>query len=211
MIVPGINTMLVVAAAGFAFSLSPGPSMLFVMSRSIGQSRQAGLASAVGLALGGMCLAALTALGAGAILADSAALFVAVKLLGGAYLAYLGVRTIIGLRTYRFEAMSETGSPAPLTAAVRQGFLVELLNPKTVLFFLAFLPGFIDPDAGNVGAQMLVLGLLIPLTAIPSDVMVSFLAGSVAEHVNANPKFGIALEVVSASILLALAVRVFLG
>lgn len=209
--VPGLNTILVVAAAGFAFSLSPGPSMLFVMSRSIGQSRQAGLASAAGLALGGMCLAALTALGAGAILADSSSLFSAVRLLGGAYLAYLGVRALIELRAYRFDDDLEVSSGAPLSTAVRQGFLVELLNPKTVLFFLAFLPGFIDPSAGHVGSQMLVLGLLIPLTAIPSDVMVSFLAGSFAEHVNDHPKYGLVLEVVSAAILLLLAARVFWG
>lgn len=209
--IPGINTMLVVAAAGFAFSLSPGPSMLFVMSRSIGQSRQAGLASAAGLALGGMCLAALTALGAGAILADSSSLFGFVKLLGGLYLGYLGLRALFDLRAFRFEDEVDSVAAAPLTAAVRQGFLVELLNPKTVLFFLAFLPGFIDPDVGHVGAQMLVLGLLIPLTAIPSDVLVSYLAGSVAEHVNAHPKYGIALEVLSATILLGLAARVFLG
>jgi len=212
---PSANAVLLVAAAGFGFSLSPGPSMFYVLSRSISQSRSAGLASAFGLALGGMALAVLTALGAGAILRESTLLFGAVKVVGGLYLLYLGVRVFYSLPGFRHTAdrvaqiESENLADAePLTDLVRQGFLVELFNPKTVLFFLAFLPGFVDQDAGSIGLQMLVLGLLIPLTAIPSDISVSLVAGSLAQRVRTDPRMGMSLELISAVILVALGFRV---
>lgn len=210
---PNAQSLFLVAAAGFGFSLSPGPSMFYVLSRSLAQSRRAGLASAFGLALGGMALAIITAIGAGAVLRESTALFSAVKLVGGVYLLYLGFRTFFALPGHNAsaelrDAPAAAVSEEPLGDIVRQGFLVEVLNPKTVLFFLAFLPGFVDQDSGSIGLQMLILGLLIPLTAIPSDVSVSLAAGSLAERVRARPRFGVGLELASAIILVALGVRI---
>jgi len=208
---PAGGTIFVVALAGLAFSLSPGPSMFYVLSRSLSQGVQAGFASAFGLAVGGMALAVITALGAGVVLSDSDSLFRVVKTAGGMYLIFLGLQTVRGLRKFGTESVVSTVPQQPLAHVMRQGVLVEFLNPKTVLFFLAFLPGFIDTNSTNIGGQMLILGLLIPLTAIPADLTVSLAAGSLAERFRAEPKMGIGLEVVSAAILFGLGVRVLLS
>lgn len=208
---PSLQAMLVVAAAGFGFSLSPGPSMLYVLSRSLGQGRAAGLASAIGLALGGVALAMVTAIGAGVLLTDSTTLFTVVRIAGGLYLLYLAVRAALSLREYRNRLECETDQNQSMLQIVRQGFMVEALNPKTVLFFAAFLPGFVDESAGGVGVQMLILGMLIPLTAIPSDVTVATAASMFSEKIRANPRFGIGLEVLGVVILFGLAVRILLA
>lgn len=208
---PTLQVLAIVAATGLGFSLSPGPSMFYVLSRGLGQSRQAGLASALGLAMGGMMLAVFTAIGAGAVLSDSGTLFSAVKLAGGVYLLYLGFRSLYEIRSYGRTTIVASQSTEPFARIVRQGVLVELLNPKTVLFFLAFLPQFVDQDAGNIGLQMLVLGLLIPLTAIPADVTVSLAAGSLAEQFKRNPRFGVTLELLSIVILIGLGIRVLVS
>ncbi len=208
---PTWGAIALVASAGFGFSFSPGPSMLYVLSRSLTQGRAAGLASAFGLALGGMALAGLTAVGAGIVLADSTSLFTAIKLVGGLYLLYLAGQAIINLRNFANKLDGTEIEPAPLGRIVHQGFWVEALNPKTVLFFAAFLPGFVDESAGSIGLQMLVLGMLIPLTAIPSDITVATAASAFARRIQANPRFGIGLEVLSIAILLALGLRVLLS
>ncbi len=182
--------------------------MLFVISRSINRNRRLGASAAIGLALGGMALAVITAVGAGTLLADSSWLLTTVRIGGALYLGYLAADTLRGLRDIStLEVTADTTADSAITA-IRQGFFVELLNPKTVLFFLAFLPGFVDTDMGHIGLQMLVLGLLIPLTAIPSDVTVALVAGSMAERLRNRTDLRMALEVVSALILFALAIRV---
>ncbi len=208
---PTWGVMALVATAGFGFGLSPGPSMLYVLSRSLTQGRAAGFASAVGLALGGMALAALTALGAGVVLAGTNSLFTAIKLLGGIYLLYLAARSLYDLRSFENRLERPALEPSSLTRIAHQGFWVEALNPKTVLFFAAFLPGFVDENAGSVGVQMLILGLLIPLTAVPSDLTVAVTASAFAHRIQENPRFGIWLEVLSIGILLALGIRVLIS
>lgn len=203
---------MIVAVAGFGFSLSPGPSMLYVLSRSLGQGRAAGMASAIGLALGGVALAVLTSVGVDVLLADSSTVFRVVRLLGGLYLLYLGIRAAIDLKDFRNRVeLGANGEQLAPWEIVRQGFLVEALNPKTVLFFAAFLPGFVDEAAGSAGQQMLVLGMLIPLTAIPSDLMVATAASGLSARISANPRFGIGLECLGVAILLGLGVRILLS
>lgn len=202
--------MLLVAGSGFLFSLSPGPSMLYVVSRAIGQGRAAGYASAVGLALGGAALAVITALASGWLITDRPTLFRAIKILGGLYLLYLGVRMLMDARNTRLGDVSNV-SELPFRTILREGFTVELLNPKTILFFLAFLPGFVDPDHASVTTQMLVLGVLVPLTAIPSDLTVSaggaWLAGRLRERIG----IGHIIEAVGGLVVLLLGLRTLLS
>lgn len=202
--------MLLVAGSGFLFSLSPGPSMLYVVSRAIGQGRAAGYASAVGLALGGAALAVITALASGWLITDRPTLFQAIKILGGLYLLYLGVRMLIGAREARLGDLSNV-SDLPLRTILREGFTVELLNPKTILFFLAFLPGFVDADRASVTSQMLILGVLVPLTAIPSDLTVSaggaWLAGRLRERIG----IGHIIEAVGGLVVVLLGLRTLLS
>lgn len=184
--------------------------MLYVVSRAIGQGRNAGFASAIGLALGGAALAIITALASGWLITDRPTLFRAIKVLGGLYLLYLGGRMLLDARSTRL------GDPdhlvdLPFRTILREGFTVELLNPKTILFFLAFLPGFVDPTHASVTTQMLVLGVLVPLTAIPSDLTVSaggaWLAGRVRERIG----IGHLIEAVGGIVVLLLGVRTLMS
>lgn len=187
---PSLDAMIAVAFAGLALSVTPGPSMLYILSRTVGQSRAAGLASAFGLCLGGIVLAVATALGLAAVFETSAWMVVALRYVGSAYLVWLGVDLI---RSAKSEAQKsfdiERVQQKSLSSIVWQGVIVEVLNPKTVLFFALFLPPFLvasDVSAveSNVTMQLLVLGALVPLTAIPCDLMVAYMGGTMTQAIN---------------------------
>lgn len=191
---PPIDSILSVLLAGLALSATPGPSMLYVLSRTVGQSRAAGFASAFGLCLGGIVLAIATAWGLGRVFMTFEVVVQSLKYLGAAYLIWLGVRMIWEARAAARQQLSaSTVARRPLAAVIWQGVLVELLNPKTVLFFALFLPPFVAADAGVVGndnftAQLLILGILVPLTAIPADLVVAWLGGTIAQFLNESRK-----------------------
>lgn len=187
---PPMESIFAVALAGLALSATPGPSMLYVLSRTVGQSRSAGFASAIGLCLGGMLLAVATAWGLGTVFMTYGGLVQALRYLGAAYLVWLGVGMILEAKaSAERELHASTVARRPLADVMWQGVLVELLNPKTVLFFALFLPPFVvlDPGAaasGNVTSQLLLLGVLVPLTAIPADLIVAWLGGTIAQTLN---------------------------
>lgn len=183
--------------------------MLYVVSRAIGQGRAAGFASALGLALGGAALAVLTAVTSGWLLTDRPDLFRAIKILGGLYLLWLGVRMLMSAREARLGEIDDV-TALPFSTILRQGFLVELLNPKTILFFLAFLPQFVDPDGASVTTQMLLLGMLIPLTAIPADLTVSAGGAWLADRVRRQVRIGYAFELVGGVVVVGLGIRTLL-
>lgn len=187
---PSLDAMIAVALAGLALSASPGPSMLYVLSRTVGQSRAAGLASALGLCLGGIVLAVATALGLAAVFETSGWVVTALRYVGSAYLIWLGLDMIRGAKADAQVTLDvEKVRPKPFSSIIWQGLLVEVLNPKTVLFFALFLPPFINAgDAQAAGAsvtmQLLVLGALVPLTAIPSDLVVAYMGGTMTKVIN---------------------------
>ncbi|GGX68103.1 amino acid transporter [Tateyamaria omphalii] len=187
---PSFDAMIAVALAGLTLSATPGPSMLYVLSRTVGQNRLAGLASALGLCLGGIVLAVATALGLATVFQTSDWLVTILRYVGSAYLIWLGVDMI---RSAKAESQVtfdvEKVRTKPLGAIIWQGVIVEVLNPKTVLFFALFLPPFIN--AGDIHAphasvqiQLLVLGILVPLTAIPSDLVVAYMGGTMTKVIN---------------------------
>ena len=210
---PPFDSIVSVSIAGLALSASPGPSMLYVLTRSIGQSRAAGLASALGLCLGGIFLAIATAMGLAAVFARFNWLDAALRYAGSAYLIWLGVGMIRGAR----EAAKHTFdvkqiSQKPLIAIIWQGVLVELLNPKTILFFALFLPPFIKSSVGqatggSVQMQLLVLGVLVPLTAIPSDLLVAYMGGTMARAINNKKAIRERLAWVGGLILIGIALN----
>lgn len=191
---PTIDSMLAVTLAGLALSATPGPSMLYVLSRTVGQSRSAGFASAVGLCLGGVLLAVATAWGLGTIFMTFEGLVTALKYCGAAYLTWLGISMMRDARVNARQELSVSSVARQSLARIMwQGILVELLNPKTVLFFALFLPPFVASDqdkagAGNVTLQLLVLGILVPLTAIPADLVVAWLGSAIAQPLNDSRK-----------------------
>ncbi|MEM0930776.1 MAG: LysE family translocator [Pseudomonadota bacterium] len=187
---PSWEVMAAVALAGLALSVTPGPSMLYVLSRSVGQSRGAGIASAVGLCLGGVVLAIATAFGLAQVFQRSDWLVTGLRYAGSIYLIWLGLDMIRGAKataemTYKAEKVQQSS----VMSIMWQGVLVELLNPKTILFFALFLPPFIsvsdiNAGAGQIQLQLLILGILVPLTAIPMDLIVAYTGGSMAGFLN---------------------------
>lgn len=212
---PSIDTIILVALAGLALSATPGPSMLYVLSRSVGQSRAAGFASAVGLGLGGVILAAATALGLAAIFKQSGWALDVLRVAGSIYLVYLGLQMIWEARAQARQSLEvQNVSERSLMSIIWQGVLVELLNPKTILFFVLFLPQFVEASGGriegdNVTMQLLFLGILVPLTAVPSDLIVAFVGGSLAQRLNENQMVRQALSWFGGLILIAIAMNLY--
>ncbi len=176
--IPASALLLFCLAAG-ALIVVPGPAVLYIVARSVHQGRRAGLVSALGVAAGGLVHVAGAVLGFSALLASSALAFTAVRWLGAAYLVFLGLRTLLGGPDAQVAAAPE---PAPPRRLFAQGFVVNLLNPKTALFFLAFLPQFVDPARGRVPLQMLLLGGLFIGMAIMSDATYALLAGTLGNR-----------------------------
>ena len=206
---PTWETMAAVAAAGLALSATPGPSMLYVLSRSVGQSRAAGIASAIGLGLGGIMLAVLAALGLAVVFAKSPTAQYVLKFAGAGYLVYLGAQMILDARRQEMDDFrTHAVRKASFARIVWQGVLVEVLNPKTVLFFLLFIPTFVESRDGDMVLQLLVLGVLVPLTAVPADVIVAFIGGSLAQKVRDNPKASLALGVVGGLVLIGIGLSI---
>ncbi len=204
---PSFETILAVTAAGLALSVTPGPSMLYVLSRSVGQSRAAGFASALGLGLGGVFLAMVVALGLAAVFHKSAVAVTALKIAGAVYLLYLGLQMLREARALRgAEFAVQAVENHSFLNIVWQGVLVEVLNPKTILFFVLFIPPFVSASEGNVMLQMLILGALVPLTAVPSDIVVAFIGGSVASAVNDNPNVRVGLSALGGVVLIGIGV-----
>ena len=173
---PDASTFALFVVAALVLLVVPGPSVLYIVARSIEGGRSAGLVSVLGVQTGALVHIAFAAVGLSAILASSAVAFSVVKWLGAAYLVWLGLRQIFGRDEVEGEATVE---PAPLSRVFSQGVIVNTFNPKTALFFLAFLPQFVDPGRGAVAPQVLALGVLFLVLATLSDSTYAVVAGSV--------------------------------
>ena len=184
MIQPG--RLLEFAAVALAVIVIPGPSVLFVVGRTLAHGRATALASVAGNELGEFVLAAIAALGVGSLIQRSAVLFTAMKLAGAIYLVYLGVRALMQRKEH---SMASTLAPTRTTRrAVADGFLVGVANPKTTVFFAAVLPQFVNRPAGHVPAQMLLLGFLFVLIALLSDSAWAAVAGGARSWFGRSPR-----------------------
>ena len=174
------------AAVAFVVIVIPGPSVLFVVGRTLAHGRRTALASVVGNELGEFVLAAVAALGVGSLIQRSAVLFTVMKLAGAAYLVYLGVRALMQRKEH---AVAEILAPDRTTLrAVADGFLVGVANPKAAVFFAAVLPQFVNRSAGNVPVQMLLLGFLFVLIALISDSAWAAVAGVARSWFGRSPR-----------------------
>jgi threonine/homoserine/homoserine lactone efflux protein len=192
-------------AASLALIATPGQDMLYVITRSLAQGRVAGLCSALGVCLGILVHTALAALGVGAILHASEMLFLALKLAGAAYLVYLGLRLVLSRESVRIEGLGD-GRLSPL-ALIRQGVLSNVTNPKIVLFFFAFLPQFVDPASAHPTRQLVFLGVLYAVLALPVKSAVALAAGSLSERALRNPAALRWMNRASGAVLIALGLR----
>jgi threonine/homoserine/homoserine lactone efflux protein len=175
-------TAYVVIVLGFVFI--PGPATLLTVARATSSGTEVGIATGAGIAAGDVIHTFMTVVGISAIIAASAMLFSIVKYLGAVYLVYLGIRAIFA----KTAANLLTGAlPICAGKAFRQAILAELLNPKTALFFLAFLPQFVQPENGSVMLQLTILGIVFVLLGLFSTVVFAVCAGSLGDFLRRNP------------------------
>jgi threonine/homoserine/homoserine lactone efflux protein len=172
--------------AALALLLVPGPAVLYITARSANQGRLAGLVSVLAIETANFLQAVAATLGLSAILLSSALAFDVVKYLGAAYLIYLGIRKLFAREE---ETGNETIKQESLARIYWQGFVINLLNPKTALFYFAFLPQFVDPAKGNVTGQTLLLGGLFVGMAFITDSLYALLASSLADRLRGNRHF----------------------
>jgi threonine/homoserine/homoserine lactone efflux protein len=173
--VPDLSTLAVFAAAALALAVVPGPAVLYIVARSVDQGRFAGLVSALGIGVGSLVHVTAATIGLSSLLASSATAFTVVKYAGAAYLMLLGIHRLL---TREEVAEVAARPPRALRKIFRDGVIVNVLNPKTALFFLAFLPQFVDPDQGAATLQILVLGLIFTVIALSSDSLWALAAGT---------------------------------
>ena len=172
--------------AALALLLIPGPAVLYITARSASQGRVAGLVSVLAIETANFVQAIAAALGLSAILLSSALAFDVVKYLGAAYLIYLGIRKLLAGDSGAEDSAVKRES---LSRIYWQGFAVNILNPKTALFFFAFLPQFVDPAKGNVTGQTLLLGVIFVGMALITDSLFALVASSIAGKLNGNKRF----------------------
>jgi threonine/homoserine/homoserine lactone efflux protein len=198
------HTLAVFALAALAILAVPGPAVIYIVTRSIDQGRGAGLASVLGIHVGTLVHLTFATLGLSAILVSSATAFTIVKALGAIYLIVIGIRTLLG------RADPADTDPQRLPRRRRrdfaEGVVVNVLNPKTALFFLAFLPQFVDPELGEAWKQILVLGLTFMLLGLVTDSVWALAAGSAGETLRKSRRWGRAQRYVSGSVFVGLGV-----
>ncbi len=202
MLIP-LDQLLVFALASLALLLIPGPAVLYIVTRSVSQGRAAGLASVLGVQCGGMAHVLMATLGLSAILLSSALAFNLVKYAGAAYLVYLGLRTWFSKESVELGATRYQ----PLPHIFAQGFWVNALNPKTALFFFAFLPQFVDPERGAATAQFLLLGMVFIALATLSDGAYALLSSSLGGWLRQKakePRFAAGQRLVTGGIYVGL-------
>jgi len=184
---PPTRELLLFVAAAMVLLLIPGPAVLYIVARSVDQGRRAGLASSSGIATGSLVHVLAATLGLSALLVSSATAYALVKYAGAAYLIFLGIKKFRE-RPASAEEIKHV-QPLPLRRIYAQGVLVNVLNPKTAIFFFAFLPQFVSPARGQITLQFLILGLLFAAMGFVSDSVWALLAGSAAGWLRHNPTF----------------------
>ena len=203
---PDVTHWTIFLSAAFVLLITPGPSIMYVMSRAIAQGSHAALLSAIGLALGDLLQVVVTAVGLSALLASASAIFSALKFAGAAYLVVLGALTLVG-KGARMASASERNyrTQRPVKPSlILQGFLA--LNPKTALFFLAFLPQFVDPRAGSTSAQILTFGIAFVVLGFFTNSLFGCLGGKLGDAARSNTGFQTVTRFASGIILVALGI-----
>ncbi len=213
---PDVSSFALFFAAAFVLAVTPGPGIFYVAARTLSGGRSEGVASSFGTGLGGMAHVLAGGLGVSALVLASAEAFAALKLIGAAYLIWLGIRTF---RSARMEASAgfpenagpPTGTKHGFGRAFREGVLVEALNPKTAAFFLAFIPQFVNAAAGNVALQFVVLGSVSVALNTLADIVVAFAASAIRDGASARPKLIGRLRQTSGAAMITLGVGLLLA
>jgi len=181
---PSLSTYAVFVVTCLVLLAIPGPAVLYIVGRSIDQGRTAGLLSVLGVTTGTLVHISAAAIGLSSIVLASTGAFAAVRYAGAAYLVFLGVRRLL---TRQPDALAEERTPRSLRRLYTQGLVVNLLNPKTIVFIFAFIPQFVDVKDGHVWLQIVLLGLTLAALGLASDSLYAIVAGSVADRLRGSP------------------------
>lgn len=204
---PEPATLILFLASALALVAIPGPNVVYIVARSVDQGRRAGFASAFGVETATLVHVGAAAAGLSAALASSATAFAVVKYAGVAYLVFLAARTL----TARSDRTHEAPAATPGRRVYLEGVLVNLLNPKVALFFLALLPQFVDPQAGPAWTQILVLGGILATIGLASDLLYALAAGRAGTRLRAGAGFARRSRYVAGGVYLALAAVALVG
>lgn len=196
------------AIASIIIIIAPGPSVLFIIARAIAWGRKTAIFSVIGNVSGAFVLSVLVALGLGPILQHSALAYSAVQWGGGTYLIYLGIDALRHRRIHAADMQVKSGTAPSALRSVRDGFWVGVLNPKTLVFFAAVLPQFIDRERGHVTFQLLLLGALFAIMAMISDGTWGLLAGTAREWLATDPERLLRLRTTGGLVMIALGLLV---
>lgn len=201
-----IEVLLAFLAASALITIAPGPDNLMVLSVGISRGQRAGIGFGLGCALGCFMHTLWAALGIGAVVMASEATFTVLKMAGAAYLVYIGVMS------WRFAGKAtlvklDDGAVEPITAHLRRGFIANVINPKVALFFIAFLPQFVDPARGAVWLQMVVLGALFAAQTVLIFGSLGWFAGGVGHRLQAQPALAVWLDRCAGTIFFVLALH----
>jgi threonine/homoserine/homoserine lactone efflux protein len=205
----GTQNLVLFVASGFLLNLTPGQDTLYIVGRSIAQGRRAGVLSVLGITSGCVVHTLAAAFGLSAILATSASAFLVVKWTGAAYLAYMGARMILDRSA---DLTGEIGGPGELGREgawqiYRAGFFTNLLNPKVALFFMAFLPQFVDPGSESKIAAFLFLGALFMFTGTLWCLVLAWSASAMSRRFRSNPSAGTTIRRAAGAMFVGLGVR----
>lgn len=201
-----LSYWLVFLSAALVINISPGPDLIYILSRTIAQGRRVGIASSLGVCSGSLVHVAAAALGLSAILATSALAFSIVKYIGAAYLIYLGGKALCNAGANIHLAERRTPCVTPWQA-FKQGVLVDILNPKVAIFFMAFLPQFVRPGISNATAQILLLGMIVILMGVAVETLFVLATGLTTEFLRQNRRVSVFLDRALGSIFVALGIR----
>ncbi|MGX9427513.1 MULTISPECIES: LysE family translocator [Bradyrhizobium] len=208
---PDLTQFALFFAAALVLAITPGPGIFYVAARTLAGGRAEGVASSVGTGLGGMVHVVAGSLGVSAIVLASAELFTALKLIGAAYLIWIGLRTLLSARRDASAGLKGPAPPIGPRRAFREGVLVEALNPKTAAFFLAFVPQFVTPTAGHVALQFVMLGFVSVALNTLADIVVAFAASRIRQGAAARPALIRRLREASGAAMVALGIGLVLA
>ena len=201
---------LVFFSAALALNLSPGPDLIYILSRSIAHGSRVGLASSAGVCTGAFVHVLAASVGLSAILTTSATAFTLVKYVGAVYLIYLGFKSLRSAGAI-FGSTRDTETNVSLWRAFRQGVLIDVLNPKVAVFFIAFLPQFVRTGHGSEALQLVMLGTLVICVAIVVEACFVLSASQTTNFFRANPRASVWLDRILGSILIGLGIRLALS
>ncbi len=197
---PSVEILITFTAAALLMNISPGPSNLYIIARAIAQGTQGGIVAALGLAAGSMAHVIATVLGLSALFSHSPTLYMIVKLAGAAYLIYLGLSYWKSNSLTKDQNIAQT-KRKPLGTVFVESIIVEVTNPKTALFFIALLPQFVMPESGPIWQQLLILGIIVTITALPCDLTVAVFSSKVSNWILNNEQVQHLQDRISGSIL----------